>query len=102
MGTHPIFESDFDCLTEGMARCYPEVKKSLSNQLLIFKFNSGSVEYQAENLNFIALAERDILPLANQKDDDSISRLNRILPHLNLHLKSRTFLIGERQSLADI
>ena len=34
-----------------MARCYPEVKKSLSNQLLIFKFNSGSVEYQAEGQN---------------------------------------------------
>merc|ERR1712130_80376 len=102
MGTHPIFESDFDCLTEGMARCYTEVKKTLSNQLLILKFNSGSVGYQAANLNFIALAERDILLLANQKDDDSVSRLNRILHHLNLHLKSRTFVIGERQSLADI
>jgi len=22
MGTHPIFESDFDCLTDGMERCY--------------------------------------------------------------------------------
>merc|ERR1712131_1878 len=28
MGTHPIFESDFDCLTERMVFIYPKVEKS--------------------------------------------------------------------------
>merc|ERR1712062_140274 len=32
MGTHPIFESDFDCLTE---KCFGDVQKSTSMEIMV-------------------------------------------------------------------
>merc|ERR1712062_394944 len=35
MGTHPIFESDFDCLTEGNMNYIPNVKVELKGKLIV-------------------------------------------------------------------
>merc|ERR1712062_582531 len=33
MGTHPIFESDFDCLTEDMAQMFDEIMTNMDKEL---------------------------------------------------------------------
>jgi len=47
-----------------MASDYLELKNKLTREVLKLKFDSSLVDYQAKNLNYIALAERDIIPLA--------------------------------------
>lgn len=89
-----------------MASDYLELKNKLTREVLKLKFDSSLVDYQAKNLNFIALAERDIIPLAenyfHKKDGEVGNDLNRILSSLNFHLKNRTYLIDERTSVSDI
>merc|ERR1712168_923179 len=37
MGTHPIFESDFDCLTEMFRQCFLQSHREISKKVAKFK-----------------------------------------------------------------
>ena len=56
-----------------MSKDYFELKTELTGEILKLKFESNGVDYQARNLNFIALAERDIIPLAQNYSAKKVS-----------------------------
>merc|ERR1712048_1522667 len=81
MGTHPIFESDFDCLTEG--KWMPRVMAEDELRRLAYDYRQLQNSWKDENENFIKfqlIANRD-LQLAHhvltekQKTDLSVLKL---------------------------
>ncbi|PWS22046.1 hypothetical protein DKP78_20420, partial [Enterococcus faecium] len=70
----------------------------------------------AEVLQWVSFADNDIIPSASawvfptlgimqfnkQATEQAKEEVKRVLAYLNQHLNTRTFLVGERESLADV
>lgn len=108
LGKVPAFESsDGQYLTESNAIAFYVANEELRGK---------SAADKAQILQFIAFADNDIVPatcvmvypcmgiiaqnkVAEQKSQED---LKKVFNYLNQHLLTRTFLVGERVSLADI
>merc|ERR1712113_932966 len=66
MGTHPIFESDFDCLTEFCIKIDPEIQKQMGAMRLMRQQQQNCVaKVQAlkQTTKKIELTQKEISPL---------------------------------------
>jgi len=83
MGTHPIFESDFDCLTEGMLKSVrrvvaPQRSLSLSTQTLLFraqnKSHSAEIGKTKDQLIY-KIQVHEVKPHCQEEYDDLAGKL---------------------------
>ncbi|XP_063046311.1 elongation factor 1-gamma [Engraulis encrasicolus] len=108
MGKVPAYQGDDGfCLTESNAIAY-----YLSNDAL----RGSGAKDQAQVMQWVTFADADIVPPAStwvfptlgimqfnkQAAEQAKEEVKKVLAYLNQHLKTRTFLVGERISLADI
>ncbi|KAL2077443.1 hypothetical protein ACEWY4_026947 [Coilia grayii] len=108
MGKVPAYQGDDGfCLTESNAIAY-----YLSNDAL----RGSGAQASAEVLQWVSFADSDIVPPSStwvfptlgimqfnkQAAEQAKEEVKRVLAYLNQHLNTRTFLVGERVSLADI
>ncbi|XP_023653286.1 elongation factor 1-gamma [Paramormyrops kingsleyae] len=108
LGKVPVFQGDDGfCLFESNAIAY-----YLSNEAL----RGSSSEASAQIMQWASFADSEIIPPAStwvfptlgiiqynkQATEQAKEEVKRVLGVLNQHLNTRTFLVGERVSLADI
>merc|ERR1712018_87047 len=73
MGTHPIFESDFDCLTEEMGA---DQSKQLENTLFNLKFSSKNLARESKKCVKQEKEEKAKLKKAIQKGNTEGARIH--------------------------
>ncbi|XP_064811509.1 elongation factor 1-gamma [Oncorhynchus masou masou] len=108
LGKVPAFQGDDGfCLFESNA-----IAHYLSNEAL----RGSSPQAQAQVLQWVSFADAEIIPPAStwvfptlgimqfnkQATEQAKEEMKKVLSVLNHHLNTRTFLVGERVSLADI
>ncbi|XP_066932429.1 elongation factor 1-gamma-like isoform X2 [Clytia hemisphaerica] len=108
LGRVPAYESNGLCLSESDA-----IAQYVSNDALLGGKDSAN---QASVREYISFAENEIVPSAcawvyptlglrqynKQETDNAMAHLKKCLTKLNNDLLTRTFLVGERVTLADI
>ncbi|XP_062380035.1 elongation factor 1-gamma [Sardina pilchardus] len=107
-GKVPAYQGDDGfCLSESNAIAYYLSSESL---------RGTSPQTSAQVLQWVSFADNDIVPSASawvfptlgimqfnkQATEQAKEEVKRLLAYLNQHLNTRTFLVGERVSLADI
>merc|ERR1712018_215776 len=75
MGTHPIFESDFDCLTENFEKMGADQSKQLENTLFNLKFSAKSLVRESKKCEKAEKEEKAKLKEAIQKGNTEGARI---------------------------
>jgi len=105
MGTHPIFESDFDCLTD-MSADFALLRAKLTTPAMGAAFDTLDIATQSIVLNYQQIARGHLTPLVDQfvksKGHKEKEALVAHCATINARLAKRTYLATERATAADV
>merc|ERR1711937_419696 len=102
MGTHPIFESDFDCLTEKMNLSMDEIRQILSEVLKLLatpEFQTQLEKSRQSSANDAVALLQSALPIISRAQQETLTA--RGMPGqqaiLDFNLKVRSYESDDQQ-----
>merc|ERR1712183_895651 len=103
MGTHPIFESDFDCLTDlDELRGFELIKDdSIDMQAQIINYQSLSDSHLNNNVENLDLPLSGKMKFEKETYELNMEQFESNCVQLNAALQNNTYLVGDKLSIAD-